>query len=267
MGSYIYENELNNLESSLNYYYKDLLIENANKHASVFQYNYVEMVETETITPSEKTTKLRDLTISKLIDESCDIDEIDSQIELINNIKVEDEEEDFSAGFGGTSFGGGEVNVSMMSKIIPKRYFDIEVQSFEYMDMVLQSFIKSINEEVIKLIKGIEEVDVNNKHELHKVQYKCVENNRSGVSKYGISSLEMDGFKLNRVDIGGSEKFIIVPQNKPFVFMIQDISCIQSMNFGTSYRIRITYFMDLIAEPEECKIVNLTDQFFNTLIL
>ena len=86
MGSYIYENELNNLESSLNYYYKDLLIENANKHASVFQYNYVEMVETETITPSEKTTKLRDLTISKLIDESCDIDEIDSQIELINNI-------------------------------------------------------------------------------------------------------------------------------------------------------------------------------------
>lgn len=257
MSSYIYDSLIDNLKNGINEHYKSIIIKDASNIGGI--YSYVDYDETETITTEVKITKLRDLNIDKLIDETCDMDKIDKEIEEIESKTINDD-------------GFGEISVKVKQKTLKKYQIDLKIDSLDIMqtDFLFYSIIRLIDKEILKLIENVDVIDVNSLRELYNVEYKLMADKcRGGINRFGLSTYSPDkSFNLSKLDIGGPEKYIIMGKEKPMVLVITDIICSQNIspiNFTDSYSIRVCGFLDMISKNDECKIVNLTDHFFNTL--
>lgn len=261
MGRYIYDNLTDHLKKSIEKYYENILIDNKGISNTSSVYSYIDCEELVYITQDEKTTKLRDLNIDMLIDDSCDVDGIKSEIYEVENMNVI------------TESNMGEISMVIKNKQLQKYRIDIEVPSisieYEYVESIFGIIIRKINDHLFEMIKDVEVVHVNNLRELYMTEHGTFSKNRIGIDRLGTSSFTFNDCNFKNLNIGVFDRYIITTKGKPIVFSIDSVLCVQNnnpMDFKTSYKIRVSGCLDIITDIKDCKIINLTDNFFKSII-
>jgi hypothetical protein len=263
--SYIYDNLINGLQNAIEEYYRCILIKDEKAiSASVYSYIDTDVDNRETITSSDKTKQLRDLNIDKVMEIDTDISKFDEKIAEIENMRVKEEgQDDF-----------GQISVVVKQKVLTKFQLNLNIGSFDdnQLHFLFNTITNDINKRILELIKGIDIIDVDSERVLYNTEYLLRASKFRGAEERFGTGYYIENkadFNINKLNIGGNEKYLMISKQKPIVFFMDNIMCIQNpynpTDYKNSYTIRIDGFLDIISEIDECKIINLTDEFFNSL--
>lgn len=263
MGLFISPDELTStIKSGLVKYYDSIYYDSngINVGKNVI-FSYIEMVEEETITNVEKTTRLRDLTISKLID-NLDLDQelkVDGEIDEINSMEV----------IYGDNDGGIFSNVispKVHTKSIPNTrlhlYFDDSNESGLY--RLFDEIKYRIDQMILDLIKSIKVVNLDNMGQVSSIYHKMVYSNRRSPYVYNCGQELPDNYifkNIKKLNAISPDMLLFVPDNKPIVLSIGDIFYHNSFgSYNSSIYVDIN--LDLVSDIKDCVMVNLTNEFF-----
>tara|TARA_R110000772_G_scaffold2410_4_gene8519 strand:- start:19131 stop:19904 length:774 start_codon:yes stop_codon:yes gene_type:complete len=251
------DNILNNntpniLEKSIESYYKSIIDLNNNFNNYSGVYNYIVMEEnTNVITTDQKTRKMRDLTIEKIENENINNDKkIDSKIEKLNNkIVVPDDD---AMGYMRSTF-----KSKNLKKLNVEIKIDFNFPKKDMLNMLFREFTKIIDDKILDLIKNINVKNVTNSMQITQECNILYHINRVRPKIFGEVIWEKR--IINRLNIGYN-KILILPEDKPIILSISDVSLMASpIDFSKIFR--LNGFLDIIADPSECQILLLSEDF------